>query len=551
MTTATLPAVSPVRRLLPWVATEKWRLALAIFLGSMAIGCGVGLLATSAWLISRASLQPPIFELDVAIVGVRAFGIGKGVFRYAERLTSHDAAFRALSKVRLAVYDRLAVVAPAGVPAYRRGDLLERLVRDVDATQDLPLRVIVPYASGALVALASVVLAFFILPAAGVVLLVSLLLAATVVPWITARAAADAERATAPERGRLNGDVLTLLDGVGDLTMAGAAQTWLDRLADDDLRISRLSARSARASGLATGLGILLSGGAVVVMLIVAIPALRSGTLVGENLAVLALLPLATYEAVVAMPNAALALGRVRGSAQRVVEVLDAVDPVPDPVAPVSAPSGVVGVTIRGLRASWPGGSAVLEGLDLEVPAGGRVGIVGPSGVGKSTLLAVLASFLPYEGSVRLGDVELHAMAGHDARGVVGWCPQLPHVFDTSVVENVRLARPDATDEDVRAVLDAVGLGPWLEAQPLGLDSPVGDHGALVSAGQRQRLGVARVLLGGHPVVLLDEPTEHLDEATADVVADELLRALEGRTVLWVAHRPHGLESLDRIVTLG
>ena len=551
MTTATLPAVSPVRRLLPWVATEKWRLALAIFLGSMAIGCGVGLLATSAWLISRASLQPPIFELDVAIVGVRAFGIGKGVFRYAERLTSHDAAFRALSKLRLAVYDRLAVVAPAGVPAYRRGDLLERLVRDVDATQDLPLRVIVPYASGALVALASVVLAFFILPAAGVVLLVSLLLAATVVPWITARAAADAERATAPERGRLNGDVLTLLDGVGDLTMAGAAQTWLDRLADDDLRISRLSARSARASGLATGLGILLSGGAVVVMLIVAIPALRSGTLVGENLAVLALLPLATYEAVVAMPNAALALGRVRGSAQRVVEVLDAVDPVPDPVAPVSAPSGVVGVTIRGRRASWPGGSAVLEGLDLEVPAGGRVGIVGPSGVGKSTLLAVLASFLPYEGSVRLGDVELHAMAGHDARGVVGWCPQLPHVFDTSVVENVRLARPDATDEDVRAVLDAVGLGPWLEAQPLGLDSPVGDHGALVSAGQRQRLGVARVLLGGHPVVLLDEPTEHLDEATADVVADELLRALEGRTVLWVAHRPHGLESLDRIVTLG
>ena len=551
MTTATLPAVSPVRRLLPWVATEKWRLALAIFLGSMAIGCGVGLLATSAWLISRASLQPPIFELDVAIVGVRAFGIGKGVFRYAERLTSHDAAFRALSKLRLAVYDRLAVVAPAGVPAYRRGDLLERLVRDVDATQDLPLRVIVPYASGALVALASVVLAFFILPAAGVVLLVSLLLAATVVPWITARAAADAERATAPERGRLNGDVLTLLDGVGDLTMAGAAQTWLDRLADDDLRISRLSARSARASGLATGLGILLSGGAVVVMLIVAIPALRSGTLVGENLAVLALLPLATYEAVVAMPNAALALGRVRGSAQRVVEVLDAVDPVPDPVAPVSAPSGVVGVTIRGLRASWPGGSDVLEGLDFEVPAGGRVGIVGPSGVGKSTLLAVLASFLPYEGSVRLGDVELHAMAGHDARGVVGWCPQLPHVFDTSVVENVRLARPDATDEDVRAVLDAVGLGPWLEAQPLGLDSPVGDHGALVSAGQRQRLGVARVLLGGHPVVLLDEPTEHLDEATADVVADELLRALEGRTVLWVAHRPHGLESLDRIVTLG
>jgi len=542
--------VSPVRRLWPWVATEWKRLALAVFLGSMAIGCGVGLLAVSAWLISSAALQPPIFELNLAIVGVRAFGIGRGCFRYAERLVSHDAAFRALSRLRLAVYDRLAVVAPAGVPAYRRGDLLERLVRDVDATQDLPLRVLVPYASGAIVAIASVVLAFFILPAAGVVLLVSLLLAATLVPWITSTSAAEAERASAPARGQLNGDVLTLLDGIGDLTTAGAAQAWLDRLAEDDRRIGRLAERRSRAAGLASGLGILLSGGAVVVMLIVAIPAVRSGALVGVNLAVLTLLPLATYEAVVAMPTAALALGRVRGSAQRVVEVLDAVDPVPDPTAPVAAPVGVVGVRLSGVSAGWPGGEHVLHGLDLDVAPGARVGVVGSSGVGKSTLLAVLAGFLPYDGSVRLGDVEMHDLTGHDVRAVVGWCPQLPHVFDTSVVENVRLAKPGASDDEVRAALDAVGLGPWLDAAPQGLDTPVGDHGALVSAGQRQRLGVARVLLAGHPVVLLDEPTEHLDESTADVVAAELLRALEGRTVLWVAHRPHGLESLDRIIRL-
>lgn len=546
---AAAPA-SPVRRLWPWVATEWKRLTLAVLLGSLAIACGVGLLAVSAWLISSAALQPPILELEVAIVAVRAFGIGRGALRYAERLVSHDAAFRALSRLRLAVYDRLAVVAPAGVPAYRRGDLLERLVRDVDATQDLPLRVLVPYLSGAIVAVASVLLAFLILPVAGLVLLVSLLLAATVVPWITSSSAAEAERASAPARGELNGDVLTLLDGVADLTTAGAAQAWLDRLAEDDRHIGRLAERRSRAAGLASGLGILLSGGAVVVMLLVAIPAVRSGELVGVNLAVLALLPLATYEAVVAMPTAALALGRVRGSAQRVVEVLDAVDPVPDPASPVAPPTGVVGVRLAGVRAGWPGGDAVLDGLDLDVAPGSRVGVVGSSGVGKSTLLAVLAGFLPYEGSVRLGDVELREMTGRDVRSVVGWCPQLPHVFDTSVVENVRLARPDATDDEVRAALDAVGLGPWLDAAPQGIDTPVGDHGALVSAGQRQRLGVARVLLAGHPVVLLDEPTEHLDEATADVVAAELLRALEGRTVLWVAHRPHGLAALDAIVRL-
>jgi len=541
---------SPVRRLLPWLATERSRLALAILLGFLAIGSGVGLLATSAWLISSAALQPPILTLEVAIVGVRAFGIGKGVFRYAERMVSHDAAFRVLSRLRLAVYDRLAVVAPAGVPAYRRGDLLERLVRDVDATQDLPLRVLLPYASGALVALASVVLAYFILPVAGLVLLVSLALASTVVPWIAARAAADADRASAPARGALNADVLTLLDGAADLTVSGAAPAWLDRLAEDDRRIGGLAARSANASGLASALGVLLSGGAVVAMLLVAIPALRSGELVGVNLAVLVLLPLATYEAVVAMPTAALALGRVRGSAQRVVEVLDAVDPVPDPEVPAAAPTGVVGVRLDGLRASWPSGPEVLEGLTLDVAAGERVAIVGSSGSGKSTLLAVLAGFLPYDGSVRLGDVELRDLRGSDVRTVVGWCPQLPHVFDTSVVENVRLAKPEASDDEVRAALDAVGLGPWLDAQPRGLDTPVGDHGALVSAGQRQRLGVARVLLAGHPVVLLDEPTEHLDEATAEVVAAELLRALTGRTVLWVAHRPHGVAALDRTVRL-
>jgi len=190
-----------VRRLLPWLAVVRWRLALSVLLGFLAIGSGVALLATSAYLISSAALMPPILTLEVAIVGVRAFGIGKGVARYAERIVSHDAAFRALSGLRLAVYDRLAVVAPAGVPAYRRGDLLERLVRDVDATQDLPLRVILPYVSGGLVAVGSVILAYVILPVSALVLGISLLLAATLVPWITAKAAADAERASAPARG--------------------------------------------------------------------------------------------------------------------------------------------------------------------------------------------------------------------------------------------------------------------------------------------------------------------------------------------------------------
>jgi ABC-type transport system involved in cytochrome bd biosynthesis fused ATPase/permease subunit len=295
-------------------------------------------------------------------------------------------------------------------------------------------------------------------------------------------------------------------------------------------------------------MGVLLSGSAVLVTLLVAIPAVRSGQLDGVNLAVLALLPLATYEAVSIMPGAALSLARARGSADRVVAVLDAPDPVQEPAEPKPVPVEDLSLTMTQVRSSWPGGALMQLPRTIEVQPAQKVGIVGPSGVGKSTLLAVLAGFLPYEGSIRIGDTELREIAGRDIRTVIGWCPQLPHIFETSVVENVRLARPDATDTQVRGILDDVGLGPWLDGLAEGMDSPVGM--GQISAGQRQRIGVARVLLAGHRIVLLDEPTEHLDEANAALVADELLRVLDGRTVIWVAHRPHGISNLDQVIWL-
>ena len=536
-------APQPQRRMWTWLRPEAGRLFWAGVLGTVAIGCGVGLLATSAWLISRASQQPPIVVLGVAIVAVRALGIGRGVFRYAERLVSHDAALRSLSALRLAVFSRLAVVAPAGLPAYRRGDLLERMVRDIDTTQDLPLRAVLPYASGYVVSGAAVVLAWWLLPAAGVVLLASLLLAATLVPWLTTRTAAAAEAATSAARGRQQADLMQFLDGLADILAAGAARQWLDRLDSDERARHGLARRSAWTAGAAACVSVLLSGGASVAMLLVAVPAVRAGVVPGVALAVLILLPLATHEAVVGMPAAALALGRVRGAAERVATIFDAPDPVPDPAIPASARSGTLGapvLRVSGLRAGWPGGPEVLHGVDLDAPPGALVTIVGHSGVGKSTLLAVLAKFLPYQGSVTLDGVELRDMAGKDVRSIVGWCPQDPHLFDTSVAENLRLARPGCADGELLDVLDAVGLTSWLHQLPAGLQTSVGDGGRQVSGGQRHRLGVARALLAGHPVVLLDEPTEHLDEAMAETVAGELLAALAGRTVLWVSHRPYG-----------
>jgi thiol reductant ABC exporter CydC subunit len=522
-------------------------------IGALATACGVGLLATSAWLISRAAQQPPVMVLGVAIVAVRAFGLGRGVFRYVERLLSHDAALRSRSDLRQAVYARLTTIAPAGLPAYRRGDLLGRMVRDVDAQQDLPLRVLLPYASGAAVAVAAVVLAWVLLPAAGVVLLVWLLLAATLVPWLAARAATAAEAATSAAAGRQHGDVLTMLDGLADIVVAGAAEHWLDQVARDERERQRHARRSAWTTGAAAGLGVLLSGGAVVAMLLVAVPSVGAGTLPGATLAVLVLLPLATLETVSGMPVAALALGRVRGAAERVVAVLDAADPVPRPARPVPVPrceSGPPNLRVRGLRAGWPGGPEVLHGVDLDVQAGAQVTVVGPSGTGKSTLLAVLAGFLTYQGSITLDGVELREMAGDDLRTVVGWCPQDTHLFDTSVGENLRFARPGCSDTELLEVLDAVGLTAWLAGLPEGLRTRVGDHGSQLSGGERHRLGVARVLLAGHPLVLLDEPTEHLEPDMAESVAAQLLSALSGRTVIWVAHLRHGATGAGQTLQL-
>lgn len=530
-----------IRPMWGWLRPQARRLTFAAVLGTLAIGCGVGLLATSGWLISRASQQPPIVVLGVAIVAVRAFGIGRGVLRYAERLVSHDTALRSLSALRLAVYHRLTLVAPGGVPAYRRGDLLERMVHDVDTTQDLPLRVVLPYVSGAAVSAGTVVLAWWLLPAAGVVLLVSLLLAATLVPWLTAQAAATGESDTAAARGQHQADVVAFLDALPEIIAVGAQQDWLNRLGDDERQVQHLARRSAWATGRAGMLAVLLTGGAALAMLLVAVPAVARGSLPAVALAVLVLLPLATHEAVSSMPGAALALGRVRGAADRVDSVLQAPDPVPDPVDPAPTSDGYAhrapALRVRGLRARWSSGPEVLHGIDFDVSAGSHVTIAGPSGAGKSTLLAVLARFLPYEGSITLDGTELQAIAGGDVRQVVGWCPQEPHLFDTSIAENLRFVRPGCSDEQIRKVLDAVGLGPWLDTLPAGLQTGVGEHGSQVSGGQRHRLGVARVLLAGHPLVLLDEPTEHLDEATAAVVTGELLQALAGRTVLWVTHQ--------------
>ncbi|WP_189311350.1 thiol reductant ABC exporter subunit CydD [Streptomyces brasiliensis] len=531
---------------------RRGRLALALLLGSLALGSAVGLMATSGWLISRASQQPPVLYLMVAVTATRAFGIGRAVFRYAERLVSHDAVLRMLADTRVAVFRRLERLAPAGLRTARRGDLLSRLVADVDAMQDYWLRWLLPAGVAVVVSAASVAFTTWLLPEAGAALAAGLLMAGVGVPLLTAAVARRAERRLAPARGVLATRVTDLLTGTAELTVAGALPARTDEARRADGTLTRIASRAATATALGDGLTALVSGLTVAAAALLGAQAVDAGRLSGVATAVVVLTPLAAFEAVLGLPIAVRYRQRVRRSAERVYEVLDAPAPVREPERPRQAPASPFPLVVKGLTARHAGQHRdALVGLDLTLEQGRRIAVVGPSGSGKTTLAQVLLRFLdPAAGSCTLAGVDAYSLDGDDVRRLVGLCAQDAHLFDSSVRENLLLAKKDATEAELRDALVRARLLEWADSLPDGLDTLVGEHGARLSGGQRQRLALARALLADFPVLVLDEPAEHLDLPTADALTADLLAATRGRTTLLITHRLAGLDAVDEVIVL-
>ncbi|WP_413753195.1 thiol reductant ABC exporter subunit CydD [Streptomyces sp. R-74717] len=531
---------------------QRGQLALALLLGSLALASAVGLMAVSGWLISRASEQPPVLYLMVAVTATRAFGLGRAVFRYAERLVSHDAVLKMLAELRVAVYRGLERIAPAGLRRTRRGDLLSRLVADVDALQDYWLRWLLPVGTAVVVGAATAGFIGWLLPAAGVVLAAGLLLAGAGVPLVSGACSRHAERQLAPARADLATRITDLLGGTAELTVAGALPARSERTREADGVLTRIAARAATATALGGGLIALIGGLTVVATALVALPAVYDGRLAGVELAVVVLTPLAAFEAVTGLPLAVQYRQRVKRSAERVHEVLDAPLPVHEPGSPAETPGSPFPLEVRGLSARYAQAERdALDSVDLRLTAGRRIAVVGPSGSGKTTLAQVLLRFLDARaGTYRIGGVDASALEGDTVRQFVGLCAQDAHIFDSSIRENLRLARTGATDEELRAALDRARLLDWAEALPDGLDTLVGEHGARLSGGQRQRLALARAILADFPVLVLDEPAEHLDLATADALTADLLAATRGRTTVLITHRLQGLEAVDEVVVL-
>jgi ATP-binding cassette subfamily C protein CydC len=566
-----------------WLAQPlRRRLILAVLASAVATGCGIALLATSGFLLARASQHPNILAIAMAVVAVRGLSVGRGVFRYAERLASHDVAFRILVDIRVRTFQRLERLAPAGLRTLRPGDVLARLVSDVDATQEVFLRGVAPPAAAILAGTGAVVACLLILPPAGLVLAAGLLAGGVLVPWLAAGRARQAGLSLAPARGEFAAHFTDLMSGAADLHAFGAVDAAAARAAGSGATLATMERRAASGMGLGTGLSAAAAGLTVWAVLGLAVAATGAGALTRVPLAVVTLTALAAFEVVAALPAAAIQLGQARAGAARLTAIVDAPDPVRDPAAPLPRPAGPVRVRLRGAQVRYePGGPLALGGavgselaergavgselaergavgsgpaeygVDLDLVPGRRVALIGPSGAGKSTVAAVLLRFCELSGgSATLNGEDLSAYAADDVRTMIGGCAQDPHIFNTTIAGNLRLACPAATREQLAGAAARAGLLPWIESLPLGWDTPVGAHGTAISGGQRQRLALARALLAGPALMILDEPTAHLDTESRRAVTADILTATQGRATLLITHDLDGLDQVDEIVVL-
>lgn len=542
-------------RLLRLVAPERRGVALAVLLQVLTVLAGVGLMGTSAWLISKAALHPSIAALQVAIVGVRFFGISRGLFRYLERLVSHDVTLRLLTRLRVRVYRALEPLAPARLTGLRSGDLLGRVLEDVGTLETLYVRLLGPSLSALVIAAVVGAVLLPVGPRLAAATLVGLGVAGLLMPGLAARLGRDTGRRLVETRAELGAELTDGVQGVGEILAFGAEERHAAGVAERGRTLVAEQDRHARATALGGSLAGLTADLSVVGVLILAIPAVGGGDLDGVSLAVVALLTLAAFEGVVALPAAWQGLGATGAAARRLFEVLDMPPAVEEPKrrggdqAPVrDAPL----LEFRGLSFSYPGASRpALDGIDLRLGRGQRLAVVGSSGSGKSTLAHLILRFWDVPGgSLWLRGRDVRSLPSDTVRGEIAFAAQRTHLFTGTLRDNLLLAHPEASEEEMGRVVEAAQLGELVSRLPRGLDTWIGEQGLRLSGGERQRLALARALLRPASILLLDEPTAHLDAVTERRVLDEIVRAGDGRATLLITHRLVGLDPFDEIVVL-
>ncbi|MCZ7542196.1 MAG: thiol reductant ABC exporter subunit CydC [Anaerolineae bacterium] len=529
-----------------------WRwAALAVALGFGTIASSIGLMAASAWIITRAALQPSIAVLQVAIVSVRAFGIARGVFRYLERLVAHEVTFRLLAGLRVWFYRALEPLAPARLMQYQSGDLLTRLVADIETLQEFYGRVVAPPLTAVLVGsfiavflwgydprLTLVALAFFVAAGVG---------APLVARWLSRAPGRDLVRV----RAALNTASVDGVLGAADLIAFGQEARQVERIAALSADLIARQRRMAWIAGLQSALGSLAVSFAVLAVLWAAIPVVE-----GIDLAVLALATLASFEAVLPLPAAFQNLESSLEAMRRLTEIIDAEPVIVDPATPAALPAdlhqGAFDLTVEGLCFRYAAGAPpALDGVSFTVAQGRCVAVVGPSGAGKSTLVNLLLRFWDYEeGRIALGGRDLRAYRQDDVRRVMAVVTQQTHLFNASIRDNLLIGNPDATEAMMVEAARAARLHDFVCTLPEGYDTRVGELGMRLSGGERQRVALARALLKDAPILICDEATANLDAQTEREIMHTLQSAMAGRAALIITHRLVGLEAADEILVL-
>ena len=544
--------MTTLRGVLALAHVPRARVSASIVVGALAVGFGVALMTTAGYLISRAAERPPILSLTVTIVAVRFLGLARPLARYFDRLLSHDVALRALGETRVRFFERIEPLAPAQLEGYRRGDLLARMVGDVDALQGLYLRGLGPPLVALAASAACIGVATALLPEAAAVLALGLLVGGLLVPAAAGALGRAAGRRQGAARAKLTGELVEILRGGPELVAFGREEDALARVRSGSSELARLGRRDGLVAGLADALMILVTGLTVAGVLAVAVTAHDADTLDRVFVATLALLAISSFDAVAPLPTAARELSATLAAGRRVLELTDRAPAVVDPAEPLMPPRIRSVVALEGVTARYaPGEQPALSGFDLRLDPGKSIALVGPSGAGKTTVTNLLLRFLdPEEGRVTIDGRDLREYRQMDVRRTFALAGQNAHLFHSTIRANLGLARPAATDSELEEALRRARIGDWVASLPDGLETLVGEEGTQLSGGQRQRLALARALLADAPVLILDEPTAHLDPDVAEELVRDLLAAAGDRSILLITHRPEGLDLVDEIVAL-
>lgn len=542
------PARLNVRGLLRDAEVSPRRVILSIAAGTMALGSAVGLAAVAAWLIARAAGMPSPADLALAAVTVRFFGIARGLFRYLERLASHETALSGVVALRTRTYEGVAASGASRVLALKRGDIVARMGGDIDALGDAVVRALIPLGVAGTVSLISIAIATALLPAAGLALAACLAAAAVLAGLMTWRSARTAAVAGTAAAARVSTATLEAIDGAAEHRVWGTSDDAAAELRAADMDAQDAAEIAAKPAAWAAAVLQVSQGAALIVSLGLAVTAARHAGLPPTDTAVIALLPLAAFEAIGAVPAAVQQAFRSASAARRVNAMVADAPSGDDHDADAHTPCTAVELRLEGLSAAWPG-MAPTTPVTATLKPGDALGIVGRSGIGKTTLLLTIAGALPAaRGQALLGGAPVGpASLGRD----IAMTPEDAHVFGTTVLENLRVANGTTTEQRARAALDAVHLGAWLESLPAGLDTVLGAGGNTVSGGERRRLLLARALLSPAPIHLIDEPAEHLDADGIDALR-ALVTAMrhEGKSVVIVTHDLGILDVVDRVVSL-